>query len=61
MLAACRELGIGFVPFSPLGRGFLTGRFTAMADLAEDDVRRTYPRFQPGNFEAVHPGHEHVE
>ena len=52
VLSACRELGIGFVPFSPLGRGFLTGRFKAMADLAEDDVRRTYPRFQPGNFES---------
>jgi aryl-alcohol dehydrogenase-like predicted oxidoreductase len=52
VLPTCRELGIGFVPFSPLGRGFLTGRFKAMADLAEDDVRRTYPRFQPGNFES---------
>ena len=51
VLSTCRELGIGFVPFSPLGRGFLTGRFKAMADLAEDDVRRTYPRFQAGNFE----------
>src|SRR5687767_5725397 len=52
VLLACRELGIGFVPFSPLGRGFLTGRFNATADLAEDDARRTYPRFQPGNFES---------
>jgi aryl-alcohol dehydrogenase-like predicted oxidoreductase len=52
VLIACRELGIGFVPFSPLGRGFLTGRFNATADLAEDDARRTYPRFQPGNFES---------
>ena len=51
VLATCRELGIGFVPFSPLGRGFLTGRFKAMADLPEEDVRHTYPRFQPGNFE----------
>ena len=51
VLSTCRELGIGFVPFSPLGRGFLTGRFKAMADVPEDDVRRTYPRFQPGNFE----------
>ena len=51
VLATCRELGIGFVPFSPLGRGFLAGRFKAMADLPEDDVRHTYPRFQPGNFE----------
>ncbi len=52
VLATCRELGIGFVPFSPLGRGFLTGRFKAMDDLPEDDVRHTYPRFQPGNFES---------
>jgi aryl-alcohol dehydrogenase-like predicted oxidoreductase len=51
VLSTCRELGIGFVPFSPLGRGFLTGRFKSMDDLPEDDVRRTYPRFQPGNFE----------
>jgi aryl-alcohol dehydrogenase-like predicted oxidoreductase len=55
VLSTCRELGIGFVPFSPLGRGFLTGRFKAMADLAEDDVRRTYPRFQAGNFESNMP------
>lgn len=52
VLSTCRELGIGFVPFSPLGRGFLTGRFKETADLAEDDVRRTYPRFQAGNFES---------
>jgi aryl-alcohol dehydrogenase-like predicted oxidoreductase len=52
VLTTCRELGIGFVPFSPLGRGFLTGRFKAVADLPEDDVRRTYPRFQQGNFES---------
>ncbi len=51
VLATCRELGIGFVPFSPLGRGFLTGRFKAMADLPAEDVRHTYPRFQAGNFE----------
>lgn len=51
VLSTCRELGIGFVPFSPLGRGFLTGRITAMAALPQDDVRHTYPRFQPGNFE----------
>jgi aryl-alcohol dehydrogenase-like predicted oxidoreductase len=55
VLSTCWELGIGFVPFSPLGRGFLTGRFKATADLAEDDVRRTYPRFQPGNFESNMP------
>ena len=52
VLSTCRELGIGFVPFSPLGRGFLTGRITAMAELPQDDVRHTYPRFQPGNFES---------
>jgi aryl-alcohol dehydrogenase-like predicted oxidoreductase len=52
VLSACRELGIGFVPFSPLGRGFLTGRFKALDDLPKDDVRHTYPRFQPGNFES---------
>ena len=52
VLSTCRELGIAFVPFSPLGRGFLTGRFKAMADVPEDDVRRTYPRFQAGNFES---------
>ena len=52
VLSTCRELGIGIVPFSPLGRGFLTGRFKEAADLPEDDVRRTYPRFQQGNFES---------
>jgi aryl-alcohol dehydrogenase-like predicted oxidoreductase len=55
VLSTCRELGIGFVPFSPLGRGFLTGRFKAAADLPEEDARRTYPRFQPGNFESNIP------
>jgi aryl-alcohol dehydrogenase-like predicted oxidoreductase len=51
VLSTCRELGIGFVPFSPLGRGFLAGRFKQASELAEDDSRRTYPRFQPENFE----------
>ena len=46
-----RELGIGFVAYSPLGRGFLSGRFRSPADLPEDDFRRHNPRFQPGNFE----------
>jgi aryl-alcohol dehydrogenase-like predicted oxidoreductase len=50
-LAACRELGVGFVAYSPLGRGFLTGRFQSVDDLAADDWRRASPRFQPGNFE----------
>jgi len=51
VMDTCRELGIGFVPFSPLGRGFLTGRFKDTTDLPEGDVRRTYPRFQPDNFQ----------
>ncbi len=46
-----RELGIGFVAYSPLGRGFLTGRFRSLDDLAADDFRRHSPRFQQGNFE----------
>ncbi|GAA0490337.1 MULTISPECIES: aldo/keto reductase [Streptomyces] len=47
----CRELGIGIVPFSPLGRGFLTGRYTSVEGMAETDVRRTQPRFADGNLE----------
>ena len=50
VLATVRELGIGFVPYSPLGRGFLTGAITSLDDLAADDRRRTYPRFQGENF-----------
>jgi aryl-alcohol dehydrogenase-like predicted oxidoreductase len=50
VLAACRELGIGFVPYSPLGRGFLTGRFRRFEDLPADDYRRQSPRFQGENF-----------
>jgi aryl-alcohol dehydrogenase-like predicted oxidoreductase len=50
VLAACRELGVGFVSYSPLGRGFLTGRFTSEDDLAESDIRRRHPRFQGDNF-----------
>ena len=50
VLPVCRELGIGFVPFSPLGRGFLSGRFTSIDDFAADDYRRTSPRFQGENF-----------
>jgi aryl-alcohol dehydrogenase-like predicted oxidoreductase len=50
VLETCRELGIGFVAYSPLGRGFLTGRFRAMADLAPDDNRRNHPRFQEANL-----------
>ncbi|MFE3229184.1 aldo/keto reductase [Nocardia sp. NPDC059228] len=52
VLPACRELGIGIVPFSPLGRGFLTGAITSTADLAADDLRRRLPRFADGNFDA---------
>jgi aryl-alcohol dehydrogenase-like predicted oxidoreductase len=49
-LATCRELGIGFVAYSPLGRGFLTGRFRSVDDLPADDYRRHSPRFQGENF-----------
>src|SRR5271170_1021705 len=50
ILAACRELGIGFVAYSPLGRGFLTGQFKKFEDLPADDYRRNSPRFQGENF-----------
>jgi aryl-alcohol dehydrogenase-like predicted oxidoreductase len=52
LIPLCRELGIGFVPYSPLGRGFLSGRFSSPDELAEDDFRRTQPRFQGENLEA---------
>ncbi len=51
ILAVLRELGIGFVPYSPLGRGFLTGQFRKPEDVAEGDYRRTAPRFQGENFD----------
>ena len=51
ILPACRELGIGFVPYSPLGRGFLTGTISGAADLADNDRRRDHPRYQDGNIE----------
>ncbi|HKH82407.1 MAG TPA: aldo/keto reductase [Gemmatimonadales bacterium] len=51
VLPLCRELGIGFVAYSPLGRGFLTGRFRTFEDLPEDDYRRDSPRFQGDNFQ----------
>ncbi len=51
ILATCRELGIGFVAYSPLGRGFLTGRFQRFEDLPADDYRRFSPRFQGENFQ----------
>lgn len=50
VLATCRRLGIGFVPYSPLGRGFLTGAITRPEDFADDDYRRSSPRFQGENF-----------
>jgi len=50
ILATCRELGIGFVAYSPLGRGFLAGQFKKFEDLAEGDFRRNAPRFQGENF-----------
>jgi aryl-alcohol dehydrogenase-like predicted oxidoreductase len=52
VLATCRELGIGFVPYSPLGRGFLSGRFTSPDQLAENDFRRSGPRFTGQNLDA---------
>lgn len=51
VLAQCRELGVGFVPYSPLGRGFLTGALKSPEDFAEDDYRRFTPRFQGENFQ----------
>ncbi|MGI8508955.1 MAG: aldo/keto reductase [Gemmatimonadaceae bacterium] len=51
ILPACRELGIGFVAYSPLGRGFLTGQIKSIDDLAPDDFRRNNPRFQGDNFQ----------
>ncbi|HEX3527049.1 MAG TPA: aldo/keto reductase [Thermoanaerobaculia bacterium] len=51
ILATCRDLGIGFVAYSPLGRGFLTGRFKTFEDLPADDYRRHSPRFQGDNFQ----------
>jgi aryl-alcohol dehydrogenase-like predicted oxidoreductase len=52
ILPTCRELGIGFVPYSPLGRGFLAGRFTSPDELDENDFRRTGPRFTGENLDA---------
>jgi aryl-alcohol dehydrogenase-like predicted oxidoreductase len=50
ILPACRELGVSFVAYSPLGRGFLTGRFKSPEDLAPEDFRRNHPRFQGENL-----------
>jgi aryl-alcohol dehydrogenase-like predicted oxidoreductase len=52
VLPTCRELGIGFVPYSPLGRGFLSGRFSSPEELDDDDFRRSGPRFTGENLEA---------
>ncbi len=51
ILPACRRLGIGFVAYSPLGRGLLTGNVRKIDDIAPHDIRRKQPRFRPGNFE----------
>ena len=51
ILPTCRELGIGFVPYSPLGRGFLTGQVMRAEEYGTDDLRRNHPRFQAGNFD----------
>jgi aryl-alcohol dehydrogenase-like predicted oxidoreductase len=51
VLAVTRELGVGFVPYSPLGHGFLTGQIRSMDDLADDDWRKTSPRFMGENFQ----------
>ncbi len=51
ILDTCRELGVGFVPYSPLGRGFLTGQFKSPDDFADDDFRKHNPRFQGENFQ----------
>ena len=51
LFATCDELGIGFVPYSPLGRGFLSGEITSVEDLAADDFRRSNPRFMGENFQ----------
>jgi aryl-alcohol dehydrogenase-like predicted oxidoreductase len=52
IVPAARELGVGIVPYSPVGRGFLTGRYASIDDLAEDDFRRYQPRFQGDNLAA---------
>ncbi|MEA2272152.1 MAG: hypothetical protein QOI98_860 [Solirubrobacteraceae bacterium] len=52
IVPAARELGVGIVAYSPVGRGFLTGRYASIDDLAEDDFRRYHPRFQGDNLEA---------
>jgi aryl-alcohol dehydrogenase-like predicted oxidoreductase len=51
IIPTCRDLGVGLVPYSPLGRGFLTGAYKSIDDFPADDFRRNSPRFQAGNFE----------
>jgi aryl-alcohol dehydrogenase-like predicted oxidoreductase len=51
LLPLCRDLGVGFVAYAPLGRGFLTGRFHSVDDIPADDYRRSSPRFQGDNFQ----------
>jgi aryl-alcohol dehydrogenase-like predicted oxidoreductase len=51
LLGTCIQLGIGFVPYSPLGRGFLTGRFASTSDIPDNDRRKAFPRFQQENFD----------
>jgi len=51
VLAACRELGVGLIAYSPLGRGFLAANFRSLKDLPADDNRRSQPRFQDANAE----------
>lgn len=61
VLPVCRELGIGFVPYSPLGRGMLAGSVRTQADLAENDFRKTLPRFQPENLAANNAQNDLIE
>lgn len=61
VLARCRDLGVGFVAYSPLGRGFLTGQIKRYEDLAADDYRRFSPRFQGPNFDANLKLVEHIQ
>ncbi len=61
ILDVCRELGIGFVAYSPLGRGFLTGQIKSFDDLAPDDYRRNSPRFQGENFDKNLELVKHIE
>jgi aryl-alcohol dehydrogenase-like predicted oxidoreductase len=60
ILPTCRELGIGFVPYSPLGRGFLTGRFSSPGDFGEKDFRKNHPRFGEENLRTNQKIAEHV-